>query len=692
MKELFIYLIKSSIVLTVFYLIYILLLKKDTLFILKRYFLLVGLIVSFILPYIQYTKRINKYKEIAPTFIAENNRDLAPVAVMPEHNSSNIITNFETTNAFVNQVSEHKNTDVQLVPQQTVNPWIALGVLYFLGILTHTILFTLNIFSLKKLLKNIPIKRYKNFTVATSNKRIPPFTFFKKVVINPSLYTSQEIKYILRHEIAHATQYHSIDLMVLKVTQMVLWFHPIIPLYKKSIELNLECIADQEALKTTKNSRDYQLTLLKFQNFNPAPLTLHFYKSLLKNRVIMMNKARTNRLLSLKSLFILPILGVFFYSFNVKEEIIWNEIKASTPTHNPIIKLKTFEPDSTQIKNVSDETEAVLPHKKEKTQDTQKTPLNVQTTKVIVPTTPLENQNTFIHFEFENTDNKSTIEDKIKDIEKKHSLKLTLDQLEYNDDGYISKINISFEDDLGNTGSLSDTESEKPIANLLLIKELDALGKTKNLKFFSGSYETLLHTLERNKLTSRMLSLGKKPLFILDGVEYKNDELAGKSFFSTQKPKILLPKESRQLYGKKAEDGVVILSNPEDSIKDIKAFFNRHKDNQKNKPNNDKISVIYGVEISGTNAPFLTYAQTENAPEIKLKNLYHFFEKNNLPHFSSIQEDSLKILYNGNEITLDELKNKNPRLFDRGIYIPPNESNDNGVIKITTTTNHQTND
>lgn len=686
MKELFIYLIKSSVLLTVFYLIYILLLRKDTFFVLKRYFLLIGLIISLILPYIQYTKTINEYKEIAPVAIEEDITSLTPTALVPENDYTFTIDDFD------NQVLDHRNADAQLKPQQTINFWEVLGMIYFLGIITHIILFTLNIFSLKKLIKNIPIKKYKNFTVATSNKKIPPFTFFKKVVINPSLYSSQEMKYILRHEIAHATQYHSIDLMILKATQMILWFHPIIPLYKKSLELNLECIADEMALKKSKNIRDYQLTLLKFQNFNPTPLTLHFYKSLLKNRVIMMNKTRTNRLLSLKSLLIFPALGVFFYSFNVKEEVIWNEIATSTSTRYPMTELNTLALDSSQSKTVSNKTEALLPNKTEKPQDAQKKPVSIQKTEVIAPIALHSNQNNVFHFEFINTDNKSTIKDKIIDIEKNHGIKLILDQLTYNDDGYISKINISFKDDQGNTGSLSDTESDKAITDFLLVKTVDSIGRTTDLKFFSGSYGKLLNTLERNELTSRMLSLGKKPLFIVDGTEYKNDELAGKSLFSVQKPKILLPTESRQLYGKKAEDGVVIIDNTEDSIENIKAFFDRHKNNQKDNSDDDRISVIYGVKISGTNAPFLIYAQTEYSPEIKLENLYLFFEKNNLPHFSSIQKDNLKILYDGNEITLDELKIKNPRLFSKGIYIPPNELNDKGAIEITTTINTQKND
>jgi hypothetical protein len=58
MEAIFIYIIKTSGLITLFYLAYHILLRKETFFTSNRWFLLSGLITSIVLPFVVYTKII----------------------------------------------------------------------------------------------------------------------------------------------------------------------------------------------------------------------------------------------------------------------------------------------------------------------------------------------------------------------------------------------------------------------------------------------------------------------------------------------------------------------------------------------------------------------------------------------------------------------------------------------------------
>jgi hypothetical protein len=90
-------------------------------------------------------------------------------------------------------------------------------------------------------------------------------------------------------------------------------------LYKKEIIQNLEYIADNEAIKTVVDKKSYQFTLLKITTHdNCVALTNHFYQSLIKKRIVMLNKNQSNKKNSWKYAFVLPLLVAFVFLFQVK--------------------------------------------------------------------------------------------------------------------------------------------------------------------------------------------------------------------------------------------------------------------------------------------------------------------------------------------------------------------------------------
>jgi len=124
---------------------------------------------------------------------------------------------------------------------------------------------------------------------------------------------------ILEHEKVHSDQYHSIDVLIMRFFCILFWFNPFIWLYKKAILQNLEFIADSEATKNISDKKAYQLTLLKITTHeNCVVLTNHFYQSLIKKRIVMLNKNQSKKWNSWKYALMLPLLVAFVFLFQME--------------------------------------------------------------------------------------------------------------------------------------------------------------------------------------------------------------------------------------------------------------------------------------------------------------------------------------------------------------------------------------
>ena len=295
METLFIYLIKSSGLIGMFYLAYIILLRKETFFNSNRWFLLAGLITSIVLPLVVFTKTI--WVEPSPTTL-----DWSKIPMTPTVENEG----FE------------------------INWYLVFTIFYSIGILAFLVKFAFDFFSLSKVLKGKTIQRQADFKFIDVNENVSPFSYFNSIVYNSSLYSDTELENILEHEKVHSSQNHTVDVLISRLFCVVFWFNPLVWLYKNAISQNLEFIADSEASKNISDKKAYQLTLLKITTQETCvAITNHFYQSLIKKRIVMLNKNQSNKRNSWKYLFVLPVLGAFVFFFQVK--VIAQE-KAAEPT------------------------------------------------------------------------------------------------------------------------------------------------------------------------------------------------------------------------------------------------------------------------------------------------------------------------------------------------------------------------
>ncbi|MFB3386824.1 M56 family metallopeptidase [Flavobacterium sp. LAR06] len=325
MEAFFTFIAKSSGLLVLFYCAYFLLLRKETFFNSNRWFLLAGLITSVVLPFVVYTKIV----WVDPT----------PMPVM------NYAAGY--TPSINNSIAE-ESFEINW-------NYVAL-IIYGIGFLALIIKFATDFYSLNSVLKGKKIQQEADFKFIDIEENIAPFSYFDYIVYNSSLYSASELESILEHEKVHSDQNHTVDVIISRIFCVLFWFNPIIWLYKKAILQNLEFIADNEAAKKISDKKAYQYTLLKITTHETCvAITNHFYQSLIKKRIVMLNKNQSKKTNYWKYCTIIPALAAFVFLFQI--EIIAQEKKetqqVSTAASDDVYKIEKTTTDQ-ELKVISE--------------------------------------------------------------------------------------------------------------------------------------------------------------------------------------------------------------------------------------------------------------------------------------------------------------------------------------------------
>ncbi|WP_069129925.1 M56 family metallopeptidase [Rhodohalobacter halophilus] len=143
------------------------------------------------------------------------------------------------------------------------------------------------------------------------NENDVPYTFFNQIFLNKKSYLNGEIpEEVIIHEMTHAKQKHTLDVLLIESLKILFWFNPLLYLYKKAILLNHEFLADEAVLSHGKSVKAYQNILLKTMLIRPAhSLTSTLNYSLTKKRLQMMTQSKSAFRSVLKVLALMPLLA-----------------------------------------------------------------------------------------------------------------------------------------------------------------------------------------------------------------------------------------------------------------------------------------------------------------------------------------------------------------------------------------------
>ena len=286
MDNLLIYLFKVSIGTTLLYICYLLFFSKDTFYFRNRIMLILILLLPIILPAVK-------------------------IPIVSE-------------SSFATVTNESINNILLPVPSSAANiPGIGTGAFNFIRLFVwiyisisglFLIRCVINIIVTLRIIKRGAVRNDQFPKIVITDLKLSPFSFFPYVVIPAGFDNSENYNDVLNHETAHVRQGHTFDLLVSEVLIAVQWFNPFVWLIKRSIILNHEYLADHISIDRHKDIKEYQLRLLRINTGLKAIPLAHNFNSVVKNRIIMINKKPSPRFSTMKNLIILPVVALLTYT------------------------------------------------------------------------------------------------------------------------------------------------------------------------------------------------------------------------------------------------------------------------------------------------------------------------------------------------------------------------------------------
>ncbi|MHB8208527.1 TonB family protein [Mucilaginibacter sp.] len=281
------YLLEANLYLALFYLAYCLFLKRDTHYRLKRIYLIFSCIISFILPVLQ----VSALRPVKP---AEPINTIAYTS-LPVQNIKVIPSEIPIVTPTTAPVIKHNFTLQD-----------GLWYVYLAGVIVLLFSFFVKMYSLVRLVYNKQSVKEGKHRVVYLSGTSTAFSFFNYLFIGTNTNGADTI---IRHELVHIRQKHSMDILFLELLKIINWFSPFIYLLQNSLKTVHEYIADEQTAAHETDALTYSSFLvMNAYGTEGLPITNSFFNyNLLKKRIIMLNQQRSGNLARLKYLVAIPI-------------------------------------------------------------------------------------------------------------------------------------------------------------------------------------------------------------------------------------------------------------------------------------------------------------------------------------------------------------------------------------------------
>ena len=372
MTQFLVYIIQSTLCLTLFYLFFKVLLSRETFFRFNRFVLLAGMIVCAGLPVI-------KLKVPQTVVIQEPIAKMERFFVIPKSSNAVIAPKdylFQSgtkINEYPESAGEIPVSPPSIVPVTIVK---ITAILYGTGF--FVVLFSLfgSIFKMIRIIrKGTKIKRGR-YTVVCISKQICPFSWGKYMVLNENDYR-QNSDEILIHEEIHARKRHSSDLLFAEFFILFHWFNPVVWLLKRELQNVHEYETDREVINQGIDATKYQLMLVKKAvGARSYAIANSFNHSKIKNRITMMLKRKSTRWARLKLLLFAPLAVVLLQAFappetvRIQESLINGEDttifeKPKQPVDKPEVRVQEKQSEQQKTKSVLRENNVIITDEKD---------------------------------------------------------------------------------------------------------------------------------------------------------------------------------------------------------------------------------------------------------------------------------------------------------------------------------------
>jgi hypothetical protein len=291
MTALSLYLLKTSACMLIIYGFYRLAFQHEKTLHFNRIYLLAGLLASLLLPALHFTVYV---PDVSAWFEKE------PVTTEATIPAAYFMA--ESASAVVAEKARSVDWTALLL-----TAYLVVAALFLLGFLVNL---TRIIF---RIIDGETVREGDHVFVLSDKDGIPhSFLFF--IFVNRADFESGSIRSeIIRHEKVHGAQWHSLDILLAELVKVIFWFNPVAWLFKRSMQLNHEYLADSTVLKDYE-IKAYQRALVDYAYRNQAvALVSNFNYSFTKKRLMMMTRMKTNKWrFGSKLALLLPVLLLAF--------------------------------------------------------------------------------------------------------------------------------------------------------------------------------------------------------------------------------------------------------------------------------------------------------------------------------------------------------------------------------------------
>ena len=310
-EALFLYSVKSALVLTLLYLPYMLILRKESFFRLNRTVLLLILLLSLVLPLMnihslswdnQPVVQAARQQMVEVGIPVNAGMLLPEVAVQGERNGIQVSWFHIVSFLFV--------LGTLFVFFLRVSQILRMGYVIRTGSLWH--------------------QREDGVMVYCHADDVSPFSWMDNIVISARDY-DENAREILLHERAHVMARHSWDLLLLALLQTMQWWNPLVYILGGSLRDVHEYEADDFVLRSGVSAKAYQLLLIKkVVGASSYTFANNFDHSLTLKRITMMQKSKSSVWMRSKVLYIIPMATLALSAFATSESV--------SPSGNEIAK------------------------------------------------------------------------------------------------------------------------------------------------------------------------------------------------------------------------------------------------------------------------------------------------------------------------------------------------------------------
>lgn len=281
MEMFLIYTLKSSVCFALAYLLYRLLLGKETWFRFRRGIILGSMGLSVILPLI----RITFYETVSV---------LSGTIAATEGSASTVVMHPDGTSIFN----------------------ILLGIVYGCGVVISLTGSLASIFSVLRIVRRGEKCRMDDGTILVRSRDVKtPFNWMNFIVL-PQDGTEYIRSGILSHERAHRSLRHSWDILLSQLFLAWQWFNPAAYLSGRELKILHEFEADEKVLQSGIDAKQYQFLLVKkVMGFDGQRIANGLNRQAIKKRIAMMSTEKTPKRNAWKSLYLLPFIGISLMAF-----------------------------------------------------------------------------------------------------------------------------------------------------------------------------------------------------------------------------------------------------------------------------------------------------------------------------------------------------------------------------------------